>query len=301
MQRKVLVTLTAVTAGLVDARRAGGGRPAYDRFVVYPVRSWAGSVAVADVNGDRRDDVIVSTSYSGNAANDFKIVLFTQDAAGTFGAHPLRHHRAGRRPHGTGRRRPQRRRVRRRGPGTSSGIVIRHGGSSGLAPPMFVATTPAHHVEVAQRVGQPGRRVLVAGPPVSPWVTSTATAWATSSSPIPSTASSSSAPTSPPRHRSAGDGDPQRALGAGQGQLGHVHLRVRRARGTFQCSLSGAPPATCTSPQAYSNLADGASDFTVGAVDVAGNADPSPAVRSVKAKGDLTYTAWNASVSTTVR
>jgi MYXO-CTERM domain-containing protein/uncharacterized repeat protein (TIGR01451 family) len=47
--------------------------------------------------------------------------------------------------------------------------------------------------------------------------------------------------------------------------------------GTFECSLDGATFATCTSPQAFMNLAEGTHQFRVRAVDAAGNVDATPA------------------------
>ncbi len=49
---------------------------------------------------------------------------------------------------------------------------------------------------------------------------------------------------------------------------------------TFQCSLDGAPWASCTSPQQYSSLAEGAHTFKVRAVNAAGEVDPTPASTS---------------------
>jgi hypothetical protein len=49
---------------------------------------------------------------------------------------------------------------------------------------------------------------------------------------------------------------------------------------TFQCSLDGAPWASCTSPQQYSSLAEGAHTFQVRAINAAGEVDPTPASAS---------------------
>ena len=48
----------------------------------------------------------------------------------------------------------------------------------------------------------------------------------------------------------------------------------------FECQLDAAPYAACTSPRAYSGLADGSHTFNVRARDRAGNVDPTPARRS---------------------
>jgi acid phosphatase len=49
---------------------------------------------------------------------------------------------------------------------------------------------------------------------------------------------------------------------------------------TFTCQLDSGAPAACTSPQSYSNLADGAHSFSVFATDTAGNTDATPATRT---------------------
>lgn len=52
------------------------------------------------------------------------------------------------------------------------------------------------------------------------------------------------------------------------------------AAATFECSLDGASWSTCSSPQEYSLLSDGAHQVQVRARDAAGNVDASPATRA---------------------
>jgi hypothetical protein len=49
---------------------------------------------------------------------------------------------------------------------------------------------------------------------------------------------------------------------------------------TFECSLDGAAPVTCTSPASYTGLADGAHTISVTATDAVGNVGTTPATAS---------------------
>lgn len=56
---------------------------------IHAIGSWADAAAVGDVNGDGRDDVVVSTTYYFDEANDYQLLVYLQQADGTL-AEPLR-------------------------------------------------------------------------------------------------------------------------------------------------------------------------------------------------------------------
>ena len=59
-----------------------------------------------------------------------------------------------------------------------------------------------------------------------------------------------------------------------------VQFTSSEAGSTFECSLDGATPTGCSSPETYTGLSDGAHTFSVTATDPAGNVDPTPATAS---------------------
>src|SRR5690606_19860766 len=56
---------------------------------VHPIGSWPDAAAVGDVNGDGRDDVVVSTTYYFDEGNDYQVLVYLQQADGS-PAPPLR-------------------------------------------------------------------------------------------------------------------------------------------------------------------------------------------------------------------
>jgi hypothetical protein len=52
-------------------------------YVNFPTGSWPEAVAIGDVNGDGRNDVVMTTSFYFDSANDYKVFVFLQNADGT--------------------------------------------------------------------------------------------------------------------------------------------------------------------------------------------------------------------------
>jgi hypothetical protein len=59
-------------------------------------------------------------------------------------------------------------------------------------------------------------------------------------------------------------------------------------RATFECRLDGAPFALCGTPKSYAGLGQGDHQFQVRAIDVAGNADPTPSLHGWRIQGPAT-------------
>ena len=59
-------------------RRRHGAPPAFAPFERYAVGSWPEAVAIADVTGDGRDDVVMTTSFYFDPENDYRLYVFRQ-------------------------------------------------------------------------------------------------------------------------------------------------------------------------------------------------------------------------------
>jgi FG-GAP-like repeat len=78
--------LTALVVGVVVLTCAGGlagAAPGPFKGTIYVLQSWPKSVAIADVTGDRRGDVLVTTAFRFDEENDFKLFVFQQGSDGS--------------------------------------------------------------------------------------------------------------------------------------------------------------------------------------------------------------------------
>jgi hypothetical protein len=67
----------------------------FDRYLTLPIGSSAQAVAIGDVTGDGRNDVVVLTSpYSGNDSIDNKLLVYPQNGSGALGA-PVKYSTSG--------------------------------------------------------------------------------------------------------------------------------------------------------------------------------------------------------------
>jgi FG-GAP-like repeat len=82
----LLIALSSV--GLEPARTDATGPqdPSFARGELYETGSWPVSTAIADVTGDGRADVLLTTRYYSDPPNDYKLFIFAQQPDGSLGA-----------------------------------------------------------------------------------------------------------------------------------------------------------------------------------------------------------------------
>lgn len=81
----VLVAVTVLTASLLAPAEAPAWTPDFEPYQAYETSSWPESTAIGDVTGDGRNDVLLTTSFYFDEANDFKLFVFAQRPDGSLG------------------------------------------------------------------------------------------------------------------------------------------------------------------------------------------------------------------------
>jgi FG-GAP-like repeat/Domain of unknown function DUF11 len=85
-----LVTVLALGAFFAIAVSASAAGSLFTPYQAYAVGSWPEAVAIGDVTGDGRPDVVMTTSYYFDPANDYSVFVFAQTATGDLAA-PVRY------------------------------------------------------------------------------------------------------------------------------------------------------------------------------------------------------------------
>jgi hypothetical protein len=74
---------TAAAAALAfSGLSAAFAEPIFTPYTAIPTGSWPEATAIGDVNGDGLNDVVMTTSYYFDMENDYKLMVFLQDANG---------------------------------------------------------------------------------------------------------------------------------------------------------------------------------------------------------------------------
>ncbi|HVT31300.1 MAG TPA: VCBS repeat-containing protein [Rhodanobacteraceae bacterium] len=63
-----------------------GGSFGFSPYRAYPIGSWPDAVAIRDIDGDGRNDVVLTTTYYFDADNDYHVFVFLQDPDGSLRA-----------------------------------------------------------------------------------------------------------------------------------------------------------------------------------------------------------------------
>src|SRR4051794_33898673 len=80
----------------------------------------------------------------------------------------------------------------------------------------------------------------------------------------------------------------------------HFEFSSPESGSSFECALDGGTFSACTSPKTYTDVGDGSHTFRVRAFDLAGNVDPTPAVRTWTVENTATVVNLIASADTFV-
>jgi FG-GAP-like repeat/Domain of unknown function DUF11 len=81
-----LGAVLALALFLATAVPAAAADPLFQPYEAYPVGSWPEAVAIGDVTGDGRNDVVMTTSFYFDEPNDYRLWVFAQAADGTLSA-----------------------------------------------------------------------------------------------------------------------------------------------------------------------------------------------------------------------
>jgi hypothetical protein len=77
------VVISALILAIAPASVLGAGADLFQPFQAYEVGSSSEAVATGDVTGDGRNDVVMTTGFRFDPANDFRLSVFAQAADGT--------------------------------------------------------------------------------------------------------------------------------------------------------------------------------------------------------------------------
>lgn len=79
---KIILIIGAILLTMMSAETAFSNSGLFYPYVTYPLGSWPEAVAIGDVNSDGKNDVVMTTSYDFDPANDYHIFVFLQNASG---------------------------------------------------------------------------------------------------------------------------------------------------------------------------------------------------------------------------
>ncbi|MFL5754927.1 MAG: FG-GAP repeat domain-containing protein, partial [Chloroflexota bacterium] len=82
----VLAAGATLLVPIVTTGAAASGTPVFGGYQATSIGSSADAVAIGDVTGDGRQDVVMTSEYSGNDATDFRLLVFAQTPDGTLAA-----------------------------------------------------------------------------------------------------------------------------------------------------------------------------------------------------------------------